>query len=55
MDTTKIEQLLAQVRTEREQFLRQVERQIAAYDGAILAYEKLLEPEPTMVSEPNNE
>ena len=53
MDTTKIELLLVQVRAEREQYLRQVERQLAAYDGAILAYEKLLEPEPTKAPVPN--
>lgn len=53
MDTMKIEQLLAQVRAEREQYVRQIERQLAVYDGAILAYEKLLEPEPTQVPVPN--
>lgn len=55
MDTTKIELLLAQVRDEREQYIRQVERQLAAFDGAILAYERLLQPEPTTAPEPNNE
>lgn len=46
MDNQRIEQELARVRQEREQFIRQAERQVAAYDGAIQALEHLLQPEP---------
>lgn len=46
MDNQRIEQELARVRQEREQFIRQAERQVAAYEGAIQALEHLLQPEP---------
>ena len=51
----RIENELVRIAKEREAFLTQANQQLAAYDGAILAYKKLLEPEPTMASEPNNE
>lgn len=37
-----IEQELARVRDEREAFIRQAERQIAVFDGAIMALERIL-------------
>lgn len=38
----QIEQELVRARQERETFIRQAERQIAMFDGAIYALEKLL-------------
>lgn len=51
MDNQRIEQELARVRQEREQFIRQAERQVAAYEGAIQALEHLLQPEPAAAEE----
>lgn len=42
MDKERIEQELALARQERDNFIRQAERQIAMLDGAILALERLL-------------
>lgn len=44
MDNERIEQELALVREERENFIRQAERQIATFDGAIMALERLQQP-----------
>jgi hypothetical protein len=38
----RIEQELVRARQERETFIRQAERQVAMFDGAIYALEKLL-------------
>ncbi len=38
----RIEQELVRARQERETFIRQAERQVAMFDGAIFALEKLL-------------
>ena len=46
MDKQTIEQELAKVRSEREAFIRQAERQVAVFDGAIMAFERLLSPQP---------
>ena len=46
MDNQRIEQELSRIRQERDNFIRQAERQIAAYEGAIQALEHLLQPEP---------
>ncbi len=42
MDRERIEQELVQARQERDNFIRQAERQIAMLDGAILALERVL-------------
>lgn len=47
MDKQTIEQELAKVRSDREAFIRQAERQVAVFDGAIMAFERLLSPQPT--------
>jgi len=44
MDKQRIEQELTLARQERENFIHQAERQIATYDGAIMALERLLQP-----------
>lgn len=54
IDVLKVQEKINKIITDRDKFVIEANRQVAAFDGAITALQQLINPEPTPVEMQDN-